>query len=107
MMMAALRLNIPAVFVSGGPMEAGKVNWNGQARAVDLIDAMIEAADSRNVDEDIERMERSACPTCVSSILRPGPLRYSDLAHLDIDILHHFAGVGLSAPAGVKPGDAR
>ena len=66
MLMAALRLNVPAVFVSGGPMEAGKVNWNGMVRAVDLIDAMIEAADSRNADADVERMERSACPTCGS-----------------------------------------
>jgi dihydroxy-acid dehydratase len=66
MLMASLRLNIPTVFVSGGPMEAGKVNWNGTVRAVDLIDAMIEAADIRNADEDVERMERSACPTCGS-----------------------------------------
>src|ERR1051325_2640466 len=66
MLMATLRLNIPTVFVSGGPMEAGKVNWNGMVRSVDLIDAMIEAADSRNADADVERMERSACPTCGS-----------------------------------------
>jgi dihydroxy-acid dehydratase len=66
MLMAALRLNVPAVFVSGGPMEAGKVNWNGKSRAVDLIDAMIEAADIKNADADVERMERSACPTCGS-----------------------------------------
>jgi dihydroxy-acid dehydratase len=64
--MAALRLNIPAVFVSGGPMEAGKVQWHGMARKVDLIDAMIEAADAKNSDEDINAMERSACPTCGS-----------------------------------------
>jgi dihydroxy-acid dehydratase len=66
MLMAALRLNIPAVFVSGGPMEAGKVQWHGQARAVDLIDAMIEAADSKNSDADVAALERSACPTCGS-----------------------------------------
>ncbi len=66
MLMAALRLNIPAVFVSGGPMEAGKVEWHGAARKVDLIDAMIESADSRNKDEDVLEMERSACPTCGS-----------------------------------------
>ena len=66
MLMAALRLNIPAVFVSGGPMEAGKVQWHGTARKVDLIDAMIEAADSKNSDADINAMERSACPTCGS-----------------------------------------
>ncbi|MBI5783904.1 MAG: dihydroxy-acid dehydratase [Rhodocyclales bacterium] len=66
MLMAALRLNIPAVFVSGGPMEAGKVQWHGATRMVDLIDAMIEAGDSKNSDEDVNAMERSACPTCGS-----------------------------------------
>ena len=66
MLNAALRLNIPAVFVSGGPMEAGKVQWHGTERHVDLIDAMIEAGDSKNSDADVERMERSACPTCGS-----------------------------------------
>jgi dihydroxy-acid dehydratase len=66
MLMAALRLNIPAVFVSGGPMEAGKVQWHGATRAVDLIDAMIEAADSKNSDAEVAAMERSACPTCGS-----------------------------------------
>ena len=66
MLMAALRLNIPAVFVSGGPMEAGKVNWNGAERKVDLIDAMVEAADAKNSDEQVGAMERSACPTCGS-----------------------------------------
>ena len=66
MLMAALRLNIPVVFVSGGPMEAGKVQWHGEARKVDLIDAMIEAADSRNSDAEVNDMERSACPTCGS-----------------------------------------
>ena len=66
MLMAALRLNIPAIFVSGGPMEAGKVQWHGTTRSVDLIDAMIEAADAKNSDADIAAMERSACPTCGS-----------------------------------------
>ena len=66
MLMAALRLNIPTVFVSGGPMEAGKVKWHGEYRMVDLIDAMIEAADSKNSDADVAAMERSACPTCGS-----------------------------------------
>jgi dihydroxy-acid dehydratase len=66
MLMAAMRLNIPAVFVSGGPMEAGKVKWHGQLRAVDLIDAMIEAGDSKNTDAEVADMERSACPTCGS-----------------------------------------
>ncbi len=66
MLMAALRLNIPCVFVSGGPMEAGKVKWHGEYRMVDLIDAMIEAADSNNSDKEVAAMERSACPTCGS-----------------------------------------
>jgi dihydroxy-acid dehydratase len=66
MLMAALRLNIPAVFVSGGPMEAGKVKWHGEYRMVDLIDAMIEAGDTKNSDAEIAAMERLACPTCGS-----------------------------------------
>jgi dihydroxy-acid dehydratase len=66
MLMAALRLNVPAVFVSGGPMEAGKVKLNGKVQAVDLVDAMVAAADSRVSDEDVKVMERSACPTCGS-----------------------------------------
>jgi dihydroxy-acid dehydratase len=66
MLMASLRLNIPTVFVSGGPMEAGKVKWHGEYRMVDLIDAMIEAADSKNSDAEVAAMERSACPTCGS-----------------------------------------
>jgi dihydroxy-acid dehydratase len=66
MLMAALRLNIPAVFVSGGPMEAGKVTLRGKTKAIDLIDAMVAAADSRVSDEDVEVIERSACPTCGS-----------------------------------------
>ncbi|MGJ4968309.1 MULTISPECIES: dihydroxy-acid dehydratase [unclassified Bradyrhizobium] len=66
MLMAAMRLNIPAVFVSGGPMEAGKVNIEGKLRKVDLIDAMIVAADDKVSDADVEVMERSACPTCGS-----------------------------------------
>lgn len=60
MLMAAMRLNIPAVFVSGGPMEAGE--WNG--RHLDLIDAMIEAADTSVSDEQIGEVERHACPGC-------------------------------------------
>ncbi len=66
MLMAAMRLNIPVVFVSGGPMEAGKVTWHGLERKVDLIDAMVEAADDKNSDEEVAAMERSACPTCGS-----------------------------------------
>jgi dihydroxy-acid dehydratase len=66
MLMAALRVNIPAVFVSGGPMEAGKVTFGGLTRALDLVDAMVAAADSTISDEDVEVIERSACPTCGS-----------------------------------------
>ncbi|HEX3575225.1 MAG TPA: dihydroxy-acid dehydratase [Rhodopila sp.] len=66
MLMAAMRLNIPTVFVSGGPMEAGKVLHKGKTRSVDLIDAMVAAADSANTDEEVAVMERSACPTCGS-----------------------------------------
>jgi len=66
MLMAAMRLNIPAVFVSGGPMEAGKVTWRDHERSVDLIDAMIVAGDDSVSDTESEFMERSACPTCGS-----------------------------------------
>lgn len=66
MLMAALRLNIPTVFVSGGPMEAGKVNWDGVTRKLDLVDAMVAAADDRVSDAESEEIERSACPTCGS-----------------------------------------
>jgi len=66
MLMAAMRLNIPVVFVSGGPMEAGKVNWGGVTRGLDLVDAMVSAADDRCSDEEVEAIERSACPTCGS-----------------------------------------
>jgi dihydroxy-acid dehydratase len=66
MLMAALRLNIPAIFVSGGPMEAGKVTVGGKTRAVDLINAMVAAADPTVSDEEALVMERSACPTCGS-----------------------------------------
>ncbi|HXM00273.1 MAG TPA: dihydroxy-acid dehydratase, partial [Rhizomicrobium sp.] len=66
MLMAALRLNIPTVFVSGGPMEAGKVRIKDEMVAIDLIDAMVAAADSKVSDEDVAVIERSACPTCGS-----------------------------------------
>ncbi|MFN2314600.1 MAG: dihydroxy-acid dehydratase, partial [Bacteroidales bacterium] len=62
MLMAAMRLNIPAVFVSGGPMEAGRVG----EKAVDLINAMVAAADDSVTDENLLEIERSACPTCGS-----------------------------------------
>jgi len=66
MLMASMRLNIPTVFVSGGPMEAGKVQVGNLVKAVDLIDAMIVAADDKVSDEDVAEYERSACPTCGS-----------------------------------------
>ena len=66
MLMAAMRLNIPAVFVSGGPMEAGKVVWKDKVTSVDLIDAMVAAADDYVSDEEVKVIERSACPTCGS-----------------------------------------
>jgi dihydroxy-acid dehydratase len=66
MLMAAMRLNIPTVFVSGGPMEAGKVVVKGKKRSVDLIDAMIVAADDSYSDQEVAAVERSACPTCGS-----------------------------------------
>jgi dihydroxy-acid dehydratase len=66
MLMATLRLNIPTVFVSGGPMESGKIVLKGKKRAVDLIDAMVAAADSSVSDAEVEVVERSACPTCGS-----------------------------------------
>ncbi|MAN47488.1 MAG: dihydroxy-acid dehydratase [Alphaproteobacteria bacterium] len=66
MMMAALRLDIPVVFVSGGPMEAGKVDIDGELRSVDLIDAMIEAANPDRTDAEVEAFEQGACPTCGS-----------------------------------------
>ena len=66
MLMATMRLNIPAVFVSGGPMEAGKVVLEGKEVALDLVDAMVAAADETMSDEDVATIERSACPTCGS-----------------------------------------
>jgi dihydroxy-acid dehydratase len=66
MLMASLRLNIPTVFVSGGPMEAGKVVLGGKEVALDLVDAMVAAADESVSDEDVATIERSACPTCGS-----------------------------------------
>ncbi len=66
MLMASMRLNIPVVFVSGGPMEAGKVQIRGNEQAIDLVDAMIVAADDNFTDEEVKAYERSACPTCGS-----------------------------------------
>ncbi|AHE56836.1 dihydroxy-acid dehydratase [Sphingomonas sanxanigenens] len=66
MLMAAMRINIPVVFVSGGPMEAGKVVLKGEKRALDLVDAMVVAADESYTDEEVKAVERAACPTCGS-----------------------------------------
>ena len=66
MLNAALRLNIPVVFVSGGPMESGKSMIKDQIVKLDLVDAMVAAADDANTDKDVMKMERSACPTCGS-----------------------------------------
>src|SRR5437762_4348485 len=63
MLMAALRINIPVVFVSGGPMEAGKVVLKGKEVALDLVDAMVAAADEKVSEQDMKIIERSACPT--------------------------------------------
>mgnify|MGYP001628236558 FL=1 len=66
MMMAALRLDIPVVFVSGGPMEAGKVDIDGELQKIDLVDAMMQAANPDRTDEEVLAIEESACPTCGS-----------------------------------------
>ncbi|QIM69349.1 dihydroxy-acid dehydratase [Basfia succiniciproducens] len=66
MLMAAMRLNIPTIFVSGGPMEAGKTKLSDQLIKLDLIDAMIQSADKNVSDSDVDAIERSACPTCGS-----------------------------------------
>ncbi len=66
MLMAAMRLNIPVVFVSGGPMEAGKVVVKGKEVALDLVDAMVAAADESYTDEEVTAIEQNACPTCGS-----------------------------------------
>jgi len=66
MQLAALRLNIPAIFVSGGPMEAGRAKLSGGSAKLDLINAMIAAGDSAVSDEELVQMEAAACPTCGS-----------------------------------------
>ena len=66
MLMASMRLNIPSIFVSGGPMEAGKVTLNDLEHKVDLVDAMVAAADDSYTDEQVQDIEESACPTCGS-----------------------------------------
>ncbi len=66
MLMAAMRLNIPVVFVSGGPMEAGKAVIKGKELALDLVDAMVSAADDAYTDAEVEEIEKASCPTCGS-----------------------------------------
>ncbi|KKB07573.1 dihydroxy-acid dehydratase [Devosia chinhatensis] len=66
MLNAAMRLNIPVVFVSGGPMEAGKAMLKGKLQALDLVDAMVMAADEHYTDEEVQAVEEAACPTCGS-----------------------------------------
>src|SRR5438034_10179115 len=72
MLMAAMRLNVPTIFVSGGPMEAGKIvgtmdrDGKPTIRKLDLIDSMIASSDAKVSDEELLKMERSACPTCGS-----------------------------------------
>jgi len=66
MLMAAMRLNIPVIFVSGGPMEAGKTKLSDQIIKLDLVDAMIQGADPKVSDAQSDQVERSACPTCGS-----------------------------------------
>lgn len=66
MLMASMRLNVPVIFVSGGPMEAGKTKLSDQLIKLDLVDAMVAAADDKVSDADTDEIERSACPTCGS-----------------------------------------
>ena len=67
MMMAAMRLNIPVIFVSGGPMEAGKIDIKDlDMTKIDLVDAMVAAADEKFTDEQVQHIEENACPTCGS-----------------------------------------
>jgi len=66
MLLAAMRLNIPAIFVSGGPMEAGKTELSTGLAKLDLVDAMIGAGNDALSDEDVQKMEEAACPTCGS-----------------------------------------
>ena len=66
MLNAAMRINIPVIFVSGGPMEAGKAMLKGKLQALDLVDAMVIAADDSYTDEEVQAVEEAACPTCGS-----------------------------------------
>lgn len=66
MLMASMRLNVPTIFVTGGPMEAGKATVNGKEKTLDLVDAMVMAADNEISDSDLRDVEINACPTCGS-----------------------------------------
>ncbi len=66
MLMASMRLNVPAIMISGGPMEAGKIQVNGESKSINLVDAMIQGANPDISDEDALEYERSSCPTCGS-----------------------------------------
>ena len=66
MLMATMRLNIPTIFVSGGPMEAGKVVWDGDDRSLDLVDAIVDATNPNVPQHELDAVEQSACPTCGS-----------------------------------------
>ncbi len=66
MLMASMRLNIPTIFVSGGPMESGKLVWNNENMRLDLVDAMVMAADDKEADDKVQAIEENACPTCGS-----------------------------------------
>jgi dihydroxy-acid dehydratase len=66
MLMAAMRINIPVIFVSGGPMEAGKVNWRENGGKIDLVSPMIASGDLNISDSELKNLELSACPTCGS-----------------------------------------
>jgi len=66
MLMAAMRINIPVIFVSGGPMEAGKVDWEENGGKIDLVSPMIAAGDMSVSEDNLKNMEKSACPTCGS-----------------------------------------
>ncbi|MEQ9245318.1 MAG: dihydroxy-acid dehydratase, partial [Nitratireductor sp.] len=66
MMIATMRLNIPTIFVTGGPMEAGRVVIDGKEIAVDLVDAIVEAVNPDRTDAEVEEIEKNACPTCGS-----------------------------------------
>jgi len=97
MLMAAMRLNIPVVFVSGGPMESGKVTIRGKVVKLDLVDAMVSAADARESDEDVMTMERSACPTCGSC---------SGMCHRQLDELSDRGTGAVAAWQWLDTGDA-